>query len=434
MTDPVIEQFLKTYPQRQDFYRGAAAICHEQCRGVLEQNGIRQLVTFRSKRPERLREKLYQRRERGLAYLTEDDILDDIVDLAGVRVALYFPGDLADAVKLLEDQFDVRQKKVFEPFGERRGSIVYAYRFPGYSATHLQIRLRNSSLEPEKRHYTTAPIEIQIASLFMHAWAEVEHDLVYKPLQGQLSTAEYALLDQANGLAFAGEVALEQLQRAMRSRLSEGNLPFQNHYDLASYLHSSLTANAPAGWEEPEIGRADKLLLFLQSTGLDRPIKVDAFLGDLAASLSGRTVTDLIVERIIAEEPPRSADRTRAWREIGAAMPEVGRAAQLERRLRKLWRSFENTANRARARLAGSTSRDTAQTSLDRDELQKVLGFDAGSAGAVVTAQQAYLRILGDAWKGTDAELERHVTALEKAIRFVYAQFPGLLAGRTDEL
>jgi ppGpp synthetase/RelA/SpoT-type nucleotidyltranferase len=52
----------------------------------------------------------------------------------------------------------------------------------------------------------------------MHAWSEVEHDLVYKPLDGDFSPEEYAL-DQLNGLVLAGEMALETLQKAQQARL-----------------------------------------------------------------------------------------------------------------------------------------------------------------------------------------------------------------------
>ncbi len=49
----------------------------------------------------------------------------------------------------------------------------------------------------------------------MHSWAEVEHDLVYKPINGKLSDEEYAILDEINGLVLSGEIALERLQKAM---------------------------------------------------------------------------------------------------------------------------------------------------------------------------------------------------------------------------
>ena len=56
--------------------------------------------------------------------------------------------------------------------------------------------MREESLDRSQKKYTTARIEIQVASVLMHAWSEVEHDLVYKPLQGTLSDEELAILDR----------------------------------------------------------------------------------------------------------------------------------------------------------------------------------------------------------------------------------------------
>ena len=70
----------------------------------------------------------------------------------------------------------------------------------------------------------------------MHAWSEVEHDLVYKPLNGTLSEEELAILDELNGLVLAGEIALERLQIAGTARIVKEKL-FNNQYDLASYLY-----------------------------------------------------------------------------------------------------------------------------------------------------------------------------------------------------
>lgn len=68
------------------------------------------------------------------------------------------------------------------------------------------------------------PVEIQIASLIMHAWSEVEHDLDYKQLDGTVSDLELELLDQLNGLALAGEISLEQLQNARNERIDKQQL------------------------------------------------------------------------------------------------------------------------------------------------------------------------------------------------------------------
>ena len=73
--------------------------------------------------------------------------------------------------------------------------------------------MRDEILNESQRKYGAARIEIQVASLIMHAWSEVEHDLIYKPMQGTLSEEELSILDELNGLVLAGEIALERLQQ-----------------------------------------------------------------------------------------------------------------------------------------------------------------------------------------------------------------------------
>ena len=69
----------------------------------------------------------------------------------------------------------------------------------------------------------------------MHAWSEVEHDLVYKPYSGELSKEELSILDEINGLVLAGEIALERLQSAMASR-TEKSSKIDDKYELTNYI------------------------------------------------------------------------------------------------------------------------------------------------------------------------------------------------------
>jgi len=79
-----------------------------------------------------------------------------------------------------------------------------------------------------------------VASVLIHAWAEVEHDLVYKPTSGKLSEDEYAILDELNGLVLAGEISLERLQRAAKLRIDKMVGKFNNHYELAAYIYDRI--------------------------------------------------------------------------------------------------------------------------------------------------------------------------------------------------
>lgn len=101
----------------------------------------------------------------------------------------------------------------------------------------LRISLKDTSLTESQLRYVNSKTEIQVASVLMHAWSEVEHDLVYKPLSGNLSNEELSILDELNGLVLAGEIALERLNEAAKSRIKTENA-FNNQYELASFLYT----------------------------------------------------------------------------------------------------------------------------------------------------------------------------------------------------
>lgn len=232
----VIEDFLEQYSRQYDYYSELAKIGSNLLEQELEKRGIKAIVSFRAKRPERLKLKLEQRNQESL-YKTVEDIFEDIVDLAGVRVALYFPKDREVVEQIINDLFSVKKRKIFP---EKTHQPKFDKRFSGYWASHYRVNVKNAS-KSEKR-YESALFEIQVASVLMHAWSEVEHDLVYKPFSGDLSEEEFSILDEINGLVLTGEIALERLQKAMTKRTKEKD-DISNRYELTSLITNSLNKN-----------------------------------------------------------------------------------------------------------------------------------------------------------------------------------------------
>jgi ppGpp synthetase/RelA/SpoT-type nucleotidyltranferase len=207
----IIDDFMAQYERARDYYEKAALLCKQICETGLAQADVRALVTSRAKSYDTLRKKIRERNGEK-QYLTTEAIYNDIPDLAGVRIALYFPGDRHELDTLIKERFDVkRQIKDFP-----HPPSLYEKRFPGYQATHYRVYLREDSLANDQKQYAKTLIEIQVATVLMHAWSEVEHDLGYKPVTRELSEDEYAILDEINGLVLTCEIALERLQRAIR--------------------------------------------------------------------------------------------------------------------------------------------------------------------------------------------------------------------------
>lgn len=232
----LIDEFIEQYKKQYDFYSELARIGCRNLESELSKRGIKAIVSFRAKRPDRLKDKLVQRANEK-NYKALDDIYDDIVDLAGVRVALYFPSDRDLVDEIVNDQFSVHKTKVFP---ETSHKPKHSKRFSGYWASHYRVTIGDT--EKENERYKDTQFEIQVASVLMHAWAEVEHDLVYKPLSGSLSEEELSILDEINGLVLTGEIALERLQKAMTNRTKASN-EISDRYELTSFIVNSLNKN-----------------------------------------------------------------------------------------------------------------------------------------------------------------------------------------------
>lgn len=314
----VIDDFVSEYERQFDYWEAAARTTRALLETELGSSGLRAIVTSRAKSVDRLIDKL-KMRDKGAPYKSIAAISQDIVDLAGVRVALYFPGQMDEAERIIRATLDVQKDKRFpsqessEPpkanapdpdaAGRDRPGLpdrqVHPQRFSGYGARHFRVHIPESRLSVGQERYASALVEVQVASVLMHAWSEVEHDLKYKPLEGELSASEYALLDQLNGLVLSGEIALEQLQLAGDARVNAAKTPFRNHYELAEFLRTHLPA---PGTEltDATLGRVDVLFDLLVEQSSATATVVAKYLDLLEQDFERRPVADQLADLMLS--------------------------------------------------------------------------------------------------------------------------------------
>jgi putative GTP pyrophosphokinase len=107
--------------------------------------------------------------------LLKNGILKDnkpfVADLLGIRVICPFIEDLAYVEETLKKNFEIIEI-------ERKGSD-YSFKEFGYESIHIIIKIPLEMLEKYGDCGTDAA-EIQIRTILQDAWAEVEHELVYK--------------------------------------------------------------------------------------------------------------------------------------------------------------------------------------------------------------------------------------------------------------
>ena len=297
-----IVQFQKDRPEYEALCRRAAQMVD----ALIKQKGIMAIVTARVKDPDRLMEKLIRRdRDEGRNYQSFEDIFRDVPDLMGVRVALYFPGDAQKIAGLLAPKFEIVRTKEYPSRMEGGDAGFIAYkrrvypgyegrRFDGYCAVHHHVRFLHDD-EAEQPSINPV-IEIQVASLLMHAWSEVEHDLAYKNKMGQVSREEYECLDEINGLVLAGEIALNRLDRLSQQRIEQENSPFASHYALQAYLEKW---QAGHGREGRDLGNVETLFRLYQMKDMLSRAQVDGELAKLAGEddWTGEPLADCLVDR-----------------------------------------------------------------------------------------------------------------------------------------
>ncbi|MFH1851521.1 MAG: RelA/SpoT domain-containing protein [Candidatus Neomarinimicrobiota bacterium] len=261
----LINDYIAQYLRELDFYREVARICAQQCENELEQNGIRAIVTNRVKRSDRVRKKI-EARNKKKHYRNFEDISNDVMDLAGVRIALYFPADQTEVDRIIKNGFEVL--KIIE-FPKPPDTEKFKRSNPGYRAVHYRVRLQKKNLSDSQLKFLSANIEIQVASILMHAWAEVDHDLVYKSIDKAPSAEEIDILEELNGLVLLGEKVLNRLYKSIERRVEREN--FSNHYELAAHLYSLVKINPVGTVAEPDMGRTDILFRFLTSIDGNNP-------------------------------------------------------------------------------------------------------------------------------------------------------------------
>lgn len=152
------------------------------------------------------------------------DPLAEMADIAGVRVITFFPKTLDEVDRTVHGEFTVVQKK------DKQHTSAASNRF-GYQSVHYLVKLNSKRATlPEYRCFASLTAEVQVRTILQHAWAEMEHDIRYKPdaaipatLRKRFDTLAETI-EQADREFQAIQDEDEQLRRNAVMSMSSGNL------------------------------------------------------------------------------------------------------------------------------------------------------------------------------------------------------------------
>jgi ppGpp synthetase/RelA/SpoT-type nucleotidyltranferase len=246
------------------------------------------------------------------AFPSYDSMFDALHDLGGLRVCVYFPEDIKRVIEFIKEHPDFEEDPIIAEWGpgtspdddlevyldniegadnqEQDADVSMPPQpeprpFGGYRATHVRLKVKASAVDwnktsflPSQRPKGDYTIEVQISTAVMHAWAQVEQDLIYKPKQGPASQGLRNILDIFNGIVAMGETSLKQLaliQAEERERSAEAKNALAEDRDiLSSWIWKACREVSPA-IQDPRTraspatrtwSHLGKLLLILQSS------------------------------------------------------------------------------------------------------------------------------------------------------------------------
>jgi len=101
--------------------------------------------------------------------------IDQITDCLGVRIILFLDSDVERTNSIVSDAFEVDKVRSINKSDELDENKI------GYRSTHHICSMGPDRLVlPELSPYAGISFEVQVRTVLQHAWAEIEHDRIYK--------------------------------------------------------------------------------------------------------------------------------------------------------------------------------------------------------------------------------------------------------------
>lgn len=158
------------YQGQHSLYEATLSQIERRVREAVERAGLHPVMKYRIKGFDSFFDKLLRlRRKAGVG---DNELMDPCInDIIAIRVICPFLEDLRTVERILQDSFRVIEI-------ERKGAERSFSEF-GYDSIHVLVAVPQDLRE----RYPTMELdicEVQIRTILQEAWAEVEHELVYK--------------------------------------------------------------------------------------------------------------------------------------------------------------------------------------------------------------------------------------------------------------
>ena len=119
-----------------------------------------------------------------------------VTDFVGARILVPLSTDVAPVARLLNESYRVEEMSVLRPDQDED--------VPGYQSLHVLLRLHEADrADVEFRDLGNPLVEVQVRTILQHAWAALQHDLMYKAERTPTASVRRRLISLAGLLELA---------------------------------------------------------------------------------------------------------------------------------------------------------------------------------------------------------------------------------------
>ncbi|MFW6368888.1 MAG: GTP pyrophosphokinase, partial [Spirochaetota bacterium] len=207
------EQLKRWYEQHGKQLHDALLRTQEELGRLCARHELQPTIKYRVKGFESITSKLRKRKHSEQSVTYEKHVLPCPADLLGMRIVCPFIEDIRHCERIIEQHYAVVER-------EQKGA-QYSFHEFGYESIHYLVRLPEDVLESCSLDPGFV-CEIQLRTILQDAWAEVEHELVYK--------ADFSPFDEP----------LRRKLAALNANLSLADIVFQEIRDYQRQLNHQM--------------------------------------------------------------------------------------------------------------------------------------------------------------------------------------------------
>lgn len=195
------DEIRNAYSEKYPFIQKASEDLKDDMKALLEGKIHFDRITSRAKGIDRFVIKS-QKKKDGYEELKYKDPFKEIQDQIGIRIIVLYLSDVEKVAKIIRDYYGSFEETKKEPSDD--------FQFK-YFGKHFILQVPSSIRKKYKKINIPVYFELQIKTVFQHAWGECEHDLNYKSMNGTLTHEMKRLIALASAQAWGSDKAFQDI-------------------------------------------------------------------------------------------------------------------------------------------------------------------------------------------------------------------------------